>query len=372
MSIEVEKLDGSTHARCGKASIGNMTCTFPFRALNASEFRILDRLKSPLVKTVCIRVLRLNPIDLRRIGKRQKYYNELIERLSIQKKIKSKGGEFLLIPHLNKTDFKSIERKDDEILTNFLQFQVDAGSAGLVVPDYFKYTSNEYIDYLKWFLKKAEGYGKPIFAGTEPSEQSFRVERRFQGIINSGIRNVLLDLRHESPNEKACTTTFVILKKTHELCQNLWVHSYDVSNRVYRTSCAEQTVLPLLGIDSVSAIQPISIPPKARSKMGPIQPRGFDSSTNGFLTKAEYLQFHSKWECKAHDFCVTESVDTMFQNKMKLKEHNTIDQTLLIEEFYDWTLGGQVKSEMQKREFAKRFVLTNPLLDGRKITEWRL
>lgn len=370
MSINIEKVDDATHTRCGRVNIGNLKSTSPFKALNFSEFHVLDKLNSPLVRTLCVGVLRLNPVDLYRIGKKQKYYGELLEKLSIQRKIKLKGGEFLLIPHFNKKDFGSINKRDDEILDNFLQFQVDAGSAGIVIPDYFKYTSNEYSDYLHWFVRKAEKHNRPIFACTEPSEKALRIEKRFEKIVRAGIRNLLLDLRNKNPNERVCTTTFVILDKTHKQHKDMWVHCYDVSNRIYHTSCAEQTVLPLLGVDSVSGRQPAKIPPDARKKMKPIQPMSFDSSTNGFLTKGEYLKFHSTWECKAHDFCTVESLDTIYENNLKLKEHNTIDQTLLIKKFHDWTLENQIKSEMQRREFAKQFVLINPLLDGKKINEW--
>jgi len=368
-SVNVEHVDSTTHARCGSLYLSDFQGTFPFKALNFSELRALQTIGLPFVKTLYTKILRFRPLDLSSLSRSKKYYKKRLDYLSTSKKIKRQGGDFLLIPHLNKKKFGSIERKDNNVLRSLIQLQIDAGSIAIVIPDYWKYTSSEYQEYLRWFIKEAEQHQKPILATLLPSEKGNRIKRRVEEITNQSIQSILVDGRGKNLNERISTTTISVLNDFRKNQEKLWVHCYDVSNRVAKTLCAEQTVLPMLGVDSVSAREPTKVPPEVREKMASIGPRSFDSSTNGFLTKIEYKGYHPNWECKTHDFCHNESLETIYEKTEKLRSHNILDQLVLIGNFHEWVREERIKREMQERVFAKQFILQNPLLDG-SLRKW--
>jgi len=368
-AVNVEHVDTATYARCGNLRFPNFRGTFPFKALSLSELHALQTISFPFLKTLYTKISRLKPLDLSYLSRSPKYYKKKLSSVSASKRINKQGGNFLLIPHLNKNIFKSIERRDSNALNSLVRFQVDAGSIAIVIPDYWKYTFSEYREYLKWVIKEAEQHNRAIFATLRPSEKETRIKNRVEEIRNQSIQGILVDVRDKNLHEKVSTVTFSVLNNLRKNNENLWVHCYDVSNRVTKTLCAEQPVLPMLGVDSLSSREPTPVPPDVRAKTAAGAARSFDSSTNGFLTKTEYLRYHSDWECVTHGFCHEESLDTIYRKSEKLRGHNILDQLEFISNFHEWISEESVRREMQKRVFAKQFITQNPLL-GENLRRW--
>ena len=363
-SVRIYDVDDKSYCRGGSLNLGSMNVNIPIKTLNPSEFRVLKSLNLPIPKTILVKTIHLNPIDLSVLARKGKVYKNKVRSFNaLSRQARTSGGEFLLVPHLNKKAFKSIETKVDLVIDALTDLQIDSGSSAIVIPDYWKYTSNDYRQYFERWSKKTEQLGKPTLATLLPSEKESRIKKRLEEILPN-VDGVLVNMRGDV-NHTKFATTFDLLLKERSRTERIWILGYESPNRVSDMLCAEQTVLPLVGSDSMSLRESHQLPPIVREKLAlKSVPRGYDSATNGILNKEEYAQHHRSWECREHVFCQKETFDSIYAEPTKLRGHNILGQMIMVGNMFDWVREKNVLEKMKDRMFSKQFVQRNTLLEG--------
>jgi hypothetical protein len=363
-SLRINDVDDKSYCRCGSLNLGSLNVNIPIKTLNPSEFRALKSLSLPIPKTILVKTIHLNPIDLSVLARKGKVYKNKVRSFNaLSRQARADGGEFLLVPHLNKKTFKSIETKVDFVIGALTDLQIDSNSSAIVIPDYWKYTSNDYKQYFRQWSRKTGQLGKPTLATLLPSEKESRIKKRLEEILPT-VDGVLVNMSGDV-NHTKFATTFNLLLKERGRTERIWIHGYESPNRVSDMLCAEQIVLPLVGSDSMSLRESHQLPPKVREKLALKNvPRCYDSSTNGILNKEEYVQHHHGWECREHVFCQKETLDSIYAESTKLRGHNILGQIIMVGNMFDWVGERNVLKEMKDRMFSKEFVQRNTLLEG--------